>query len=89
MGIPPVTDADHQPGGVPGALSGPAEPRASSCDDSGIGRHINTLNTRNRIESAEISNGSQVLITGSTDQFDPATLAEGIVTGCQRTGDRQ
>ena len=64
-----------------GARTGPAETRARCCDDSGIGRHINTLNTRNRIESAEISHGSKVLVTGSTDQLDPATLAEGIITG--------
>ena len=83
MGIPPVTDADHQPGGVPGALSGPAEPRASSCDDSGIGRHINTLNTCNRIQRAEISNRSEVLIAGPADQLDPTTLAKGLITGRQ------
>jgi len=72
-----------------GARTGPAETRARCCDDSGIGCHVNTLHTRNCIESAEISHRSQVLVTGSTDQFDPATLAESIITGCQRTGDRQ
>ena len=89
MGIAPVTDTDHEPGRVTGALTRPAETRASSCDNCGIGCHVNTLNTCNRIESAEISHGSQVLVTGSTDQLDPATLAEGIITGRQGTGDRQ
>ena len=60
-----------------------AETRASGIHHSGIGCHVNTLHTRNRIQRTEISHCSEVLITGPTDQLDPAALAEGIITGQQ------
>ena len=89
MGIATVTDADHQPGRVTCAIASPAEAGASCVDNSGVGCHINTLHSCNRIQSAEIGHRSQILITGPADQLDPTALPEGIVTGLQRTGDRQ
>ena len=83
MSIATIADADHQPGSVTGAFPRPAETRASGIHHSGIGCHINTLNTCNRIQRAEISNRSEVLIAGPADQLDPTTLAKGLITGRQ------
>ena len=58
MGIATIADADHQPRSMTGAFTGPVETGTSSIDNSSIGCHINTLNTRYRINSTEISYSS-------------------------------
>ena len=81
MGIASIADADHQPRGVTSAFPSPAESRASSMDDGGVGCHVDTLNAGNGIKGTKVCNRSQILITGPTDQFDPTPLPEGFITG--------
>ena len=84
-----ITDADHQPWTVAGALQSPLETEARRSHHGNICRHINTVDTSNGIEGTEIGNGSQVLIAGAANQLDPPPLRQSVITrkagtaGCQ------
>ena len=94
MRISTITDADHQPWTLARAFKSPLEPQARRSHDREICRHINTVDAGNGVESAEVGNGCQVLVTGTANQLDPTPLCQGIVTGkaetgvCQRSGDQ-
>ena len=89
MGISTITDADHQPWTVAGALQSPLETEARRSHHGNICRHINTVDTSNGIEGTEIGNGSQVLIASAANQLDPPPLRQSVITrkagtaGCQ------
>ena len=94
MRISTITDADHQPWTLARAFKSPLEPQARRSHDREICRHINTVDAGNGVESAEVGNGCQVLVTGTANQLDPTPLCQGVVTGKagsaggQRSGDQ-
>ena len=86
MGISTVADADHQPRETTGSFKGPSETDARRSHHGKVSRHIDTVDTRHGIQSAEIGNGRKVLIARTTNQLDPTPLRESVVTGQVSTG---
>ena len=74
-----VADADHQPGAGEAAFIQPVQPLTGSTNHCGIGRNINTGHACSPIEGTEISNRGQILITGPTDEFDPASPGQTLI----------
>ena len=60
---------------------GPAQTKTGSADHSRIGGDVNTVHTRRRKDGTQVGDRSQILITGTTDQLDPAPQLKRFITG--------
>ena len=76
MGILPIAEAQHQPGITGESLfTRPGDPSANSGRDCSIGCNIKTVSSSQTGQSRQVFECGQIMVAGTTDPLDPATLS--------------
>ena len=79
MGIGSIAEADHQPGHRQTLRREPAKALPSGSHNSRVCGDVNAMDTSCAKNRTQVGDRWEILIAGSTDQLDPASLGQGAL----------